>query len=306
MESHNRDILIFVALAYIFAFALDLSFYSSFGFLGGAVPPNKSSINIAAAVTVWGLIRMYMPAAAMMVILFKNRVGIRATIAKYMNINMKNLLWFIIGPSFVLLSIGLYIVLASPTGIVSFESMFSRILNSTTSSITPTQVSPSKLVMIILISGYFASITTNSFFAFGEELGWRGYLYSALNADNAPVRTGLIIGVIWGLWHTPIVIIPSISNIMEGLMHLFFYTLWIIVISISLNLIRLWSNSILPTISLHGGLNALWGLTILLSPQKDTLTYVLTESMGIFSWLLISLALWYIVKSISKNKRSSK
>jgi len=162
------------------------------------------------------------------------------------------------------------------------------------------------LITIIIFSGYFASLTTNSFFAFGEELGWRGYLYTALNSDSSPIKAGLIIGVIWGLWHTPVVIIPSLSDVMKGILHLLFYTTLIIVISISLNLIRLWSNSILPAISLHGGLNALWGLTILLSPQKDISTYILTESIGIFSWILISLALWYAVKMIVINKRSGK
>lgn len=126
MEIHKRDILIFIAIAYILAFSLDLSFYSSFGFLGGSVPPGKSSMNYVAAVTIWGLMRMYMPAAAMMIILFKNRVGIRLTISRYMNLSMKTLIWFILAPLFVLLSIGLYTMLASPIGIISFENMFGR------------------------------------------------------------------------------------------------------------------------------------------------------------------------------------
>lgn len=41
-------------------------------------------------------------------------------------------------------------------------------------------------------------------FAFGEEYGWRGYLQSEL-LRLGKVRGMLVIGVIWGLWHAPVI-----------------------------------------------------------------------------------------------------
>lgn len=41
-------------------------------------------------------------------------------------------------------------------------------------------------------------------FAFGEEFGWRGYLQSEL-LRLGKVRAMLVIGVIWGLWHAPVI-----------------------------------------------------------------------------------------------------
>ncbi|MGQ9518230.1 MAG: CPBP family intramembrane glutamic endopeptidase, partial [Anaerolineae bacterium] len=41
-------------------------------------------------------------------------------------------------------------------------------------------------------------------FAFGEEYGWRGYLQSEL-IRLGRVRGMLVIGVIWGLWHAPVI-----------------------------------------------------------------------------------------------------
>ena len=37
--------------------------------------------------------------------------------------------------------------------------------------------------------------------AFGEELGWRGYLQSRLSSRLNGVIAFLIVGVLWGLWH---------------------------------------------------------------------------------------------------------
>ena len=44
----------------------------------------------------------------------------------------------------------------------------------------------------------------NLFFAIGEEIGWRGFLYPALRQRMSTLPACLLVGAIWGLWHTPI------------------------------------------------------------------------------------------------------
>jgi membrane protease YdiL (CAAX protease family) len=45
----------------------------------------------------------------------------------------------------------------------------------------------------------------NGLFAFGEELGWRGYLLPKL-MPLGKWKAYVLVGIIWGLWHGPLVL----------------------------------------------------------------------------------------------------
>ncbi|MEO5907727.1 MAG: CPBP family intramembrane glutamic endopeptidase, partial [Ginsengibacter sp.] len=40
--------------------------------------------------------------------------------------------------------------------------------------------------------------------AFWEEIGWRGFLLPVLQQKYTAIKSSLIIGFVWGLWHLPI------------------------------------------------------------------------------------------------------
>ena len=63
---------------------------------------------------------------------------------------------------------------------------------------------------LILLAVFITTITIAPIFntipAFGEELGWRGYLLPKL-LPLGETRALTISGIIWGLWHAPFVIL---------------------------------------------------------------------------------------------------
>jgi uncharacterized protein len=63
----------------------------------------------------------------------------------------------------------------------------------------------------LLLAGLFAGTTLvtpfmNSLFGLGEEIGWRGFLLPRL-MPLGKAKAYLLVGVIWGLWHAPLVLV---------------------------------------------------------------------------------------------------
>ena len=67
-----------------------------------------------------------------------------------------------------------------------------------------TAPSPSLILLLLFVISVFAAPFINSIAAFGEEWGWRGYLLPRL-MPLGKWKAYLIVGVIWGLWHAPMI-----------------------------------------------------------------------------------------------------
>ena len=69
-----------------------------------------------------------------------------------------------------------------------------------------TAPSPSAILTLLFVISFFAAPFINSIAAFGEEWGWRGYLLPRLMLLGK-WKAYLLVGVIWGLWHAPLIAI---------------------------------------------------------------------------------------------------
>ncbi|MBO6504854.1 MAG: CPBP family intramembrane metalloprotease [Kordiimonadaceae bacterium] len=106
--------------------------------------------------------------------------------------------------------------------------------------------------------------------ALGEEIGWRGYLTPALLARYSFPATSLIVGLVWALWHVPIITQTSYNAGPSGLeFQVLNYTVMTIGISFIMTYFRLATNSVWPAVVMHASHN-IYVLTIM---QPMTIQY---------------------------------
>ena len=84
-------------------------------------------------------------------------------------------------------------------------TQFSLLLEQTAAQAgSPLPMSPQMLLMVQVIAALGPAILINAPFMLGEEFGWRAYLQPKL-MPLGPRRAMLLMGIIWGVWHAPII-----------------------------------------------------------------------------------------------------
>jgi len=89
-----------------------------------------------------------------------------------------------------------------------------------------------------------------------EELGWRGYMLPGLQAVRSPLISSIIVGVIWGFWHTPLYLRVKIPGSPVGAFQICFFFL-----TIGLSILFCWvynasKQSLSAVILLHASVNS--------------------------------------------------
>ena len=91
--------------------------------------------------------------------------------------------------------------------------------------------------------------------ALGEEIGWRGFLVPQLAKMTSFTNTSLISGVIWSLWHYPILIFADYNAGTPTWYGLTCFTVMVISISFVFAWMRLKSGSLWTGVLLHASHN---------------------------------------------------
>lgn len=142
--------------------------------------------------------------------------------------------------------------------------------------------------------------TINAVFGFGEEAGWRGYLLNALK-DKGFFKASLIIGVIWGVWHLP-VIIQGHNYGKYRIIGIFMMTAWTILLTPMFNYVVYKTGSVLSAAIMHGVLNASPGIALAYIKGGDELTIGITGAAGFMGLIVINAGIFIYEKYFAKQK----
>jgi membrane protease YdiL (CAAX protease family) len=245
-----------------------------------------SPLVLSQVALLWGLFRMYTPTIGAAVASRMSGKSISGEFKSYLNVRDKAVYWYFLAPLIVYIALGIYFLLGLAFHVIDLEKPVKIIAEQGKMSIEVARV----LLLVQLVSAYPVALTINALYALGEEIGWRGYLYKRLGSAPS-LKNSFIIGTVWGLWHaTAIGLLGHNYPNLKWLGVPIFVALCIPLTFIMLILVSR-TRSILPTVSLHGALNALWALTILTNNLEDATGELLGGNglLGILSLVLVAI-----------------
>ena len=111
------------------------------------------------------------------------------------------------------------------------------------------------IIFLYLIVSGTLGILKGCLYALGEEIGWRGFLVPELAKTTTFFYTALISGLVWAIWHYPIIIFGGYNNGSSIPYSLFIFTFAVIAISFPMAWLRLKSGSLWTGMVFHASDN---------------------------------------------------
>jgi uncharacterized protein len=202
-------------------------------------------------------------------------------------------------------TLGISLLLPDVTYSPEMEGMFKRF----ESMFTPEkmeqmknsmQTLPMHPIWLSVIQGLIAGATINAIAGFGEELGWRGFLLKSFKEMNF-LKASIIIGFIWGIWHSPLILMghnypqhPEIGVLMM--------TIWCILLTPLFLYFTVKAKSVIAAAIMHGTLNATAGIAIMVIDGGNDLTVGMTGIAGFISLIVVLILLFIYDNNLSKEK----
>ncbi|MFA5856973.1 MAG: CPBP family intramembrane glutamic endopeptidase [Candidatus Pacearchaeota archaeon] len=154
-------------------------------------------------------------------------------------------------------------------------------------------------LVLIILQSIIAGSTINTIAAFGEELGWRGFLYNELKPTGFWISS-LLIGLIWGIWHFPI-ILQGHNYPTQPYLGVIFMIIWCILLTPLFIYIRIKSNSVIAASLMHGVLNASYLISILWIVGGNDLTVGITGLAGFLALIVLNIIMVVYDKKSKSN-----
>lgn len=148
--------------------------------------------------------------------------------------------------------------------------------------------------LIMIIQAFVAGTTINAFLAFGEEMGWRGFLFKELKPLGF-WKSGILTGALWGIWHSPLILMghnfPEHPRIGVLVM-----TIACIPLGILIQYVRAKTKTVFSAAVMHGMFNAISGYTIIVVAGGSYLQKLPLGISGIVAMSVLVLVLFLFMQ----------
>lgn len=204
---------------------------------------------------------------------------------------------YIVPPVLIALSIVVVLLVglqhwALPQNLQALGNVITRTLSQSGQSL-PKGMSLQQLVLIDILAqtalAFTIGIPFNMIFTFGEEFGWRGYLLLRL-APLGGIPSAIITGIVWGLWHAPLIILYGYNYPGHPLLGVGMMVVFTVALSMVFAWLRFRSGSIWPSTLAHAAINAQAGFGALLLSPADSLLRAPIGLIGLIP--MIVFAIW--------------
>ena len=155
-------------------------------------------------------------------------------------------------------------------GAILFFLVYPELFDPSLSMLRAQGVTEEQLPLMLAVNGVLMLLgpALNLIPAFGEELGWRGYLLPKLATRMGRRGATLLSGAIWGLWHAPMIALGH--NFGFGYLGypwtgILLMTLFCVLFGSFLAWLTFKTTSAIPAALAHGGLNAVASIGIMFS-----------------------------------------
>lgn len=244
---------------------------------------------------------MFTPAVATIIVMFAFRVP-RTERVRFLGLwplrpVCRFLLFLFLGLVLPILIVVATVLIAGALGLVQLDlvtfSGFAQQLDDQLTAAPGVALPPVGVLVALQLAAIPFGALVNSVLAFGEELGWRGWLQTAL----LPLGTWpalLLTGAVWGLWHAPIILLgynfarPDVTGVL-------FMIGGCVTWGVLLGWLRLRSASLWPAVLAHGSLNAVAGLVLILVALGESPDMALVGPLGVVAWGVVAAVLLVIV-----------
>ena len=106
----------------------------------------------------------------------------------------------------------------------------------------------------------------------GEQLGWRAFALNEVQKRHSPLKSALIVGVLWGSWHAPLWFLSGYTGV-DLIKYITLFMIGIISVSIIMTLFYNLNKNLIIPIVIHQLFN--FSLVIIKGDLLDILVYVM-------------------------------